>query len=64
MATNTNIIVGKSRLQAKLRLENVPVKNAFDALLSSQSLYQVLSDEGNIITIHTPEEAVSWPKVE
>ena len=63
MATNTNIIVGKEvDSQARLRLENVPVKNAFDALLSSQSLYQVLSDEGNIITIHTPEEAVKLAK--
>ena len=40
----------------------MPVKNAFDALLSSQSLYQVLSNEGNIITIHTPEEAVKLAK--
>ena len=63
LATNTNIIVGKEvDSQARLRLENVPVKNAFDALLSSQSLYQVLSDEGNIITIHTPEEAVKLAK--
>ena len=47
LATITNIIVGKEvDSQARLRLENVPV-NAFDALLSSQSLYQVLSDEGN-----------------
>ena len=63
LATNTNIIVGKEvDSQARLRLENVPVKNAFDALISSQSLYQVLSDEGNIITIHTPEEAVKLAK--
>ena len=63
LATNTNIIVGKEvDSQARLRLENVPVKNAFDALLSSQSLYQVLSDEGNIITKHTPEEAVKLAK--
>lgn len=63
LATKTNIIVGKEvDSQARLRLENVPVKNAFDALLSSQSLYQVLSNEGNIITIHTPEEAVKLAK--
>ncbi len=63
LATKTNIIVGKEvNSQVRVRLDNIPVKNAFDALLSSQSLYQVLSDNGNIITIHSPEEAVKLTK--
>ena len=36
----------------------MPANDAFDAMLSSHSLYQVLSNEGNIVTIHNPEEAL------
>ena len=49
LTTKKNIIVGKEvDAQVRMTLDNIPVKDAFEAMLSSQGLYQVFSNKGNI----------------
>lgn len=60
LTTKKNIIVGKEvDAQVRITLDNIPVKDAFESMLSSQGLYQVFSNKGNIVSLHTPEIALA-----